>query len=358
MALQSHLRQIILKEGYLTIDELMKQILTENTNSYYRKDGILGEKGDFITSPEISQLFGEIIGLWTIEQWYKLNKPKIINIVELGPGRGLLMRDLLRVAKLVPEFYNSIQIELIEINPYFKGIQKNNLNQFDLKIKWLEKAFDISTIPSIIITNEFFDALPTKQYLKFKEKWYEVVVVVDEKDNSFKFDKREIDAFVLNELNEQHTLAKNDAIVEKSIYSFEIIKFISQHIKTFSGASLIIDYGYNVSLQERKSNHYAPTLQAIKKNKYHNLLGDLGEADWSSHVDFAALKKVALENKIKKCDIISQRDFLVQYGILLRSNNLKNDLPLVQAEIIERQVERLISPSQMGELFKVMILSN
>lgn len=358
MAIESTIREIILNRGYLTLDQLMENILSKHSKSYYKKDSILGEKGDFITAPEISQLFGEIIGLWAIEQWYKLNQPKKINLVELGPGRGLLMRDLLRVAKLVPEFYKALQIELLEINPYLRENQKNNLNIFSGSIKWLEDISDINNLPSIIIANEFFDALPIKQYIKFNRKWSEVVLTIDPENNSLKFDKREIEENIQKELIKNYPLTNEGAIVEQSIISLKMVEFISKHLMKYKGAGLIIDYGYNIPLNIRKSYQFNSTLQAIKNNKYHDLLKDLGSTDWSAHVDFDALKKVVEQNKFNDCQIFTQKDFLIKYGILLRSEKLKQNLPSSQGEIISRQVERLISSAQMGELFKVLFFSN
>jgi NADH dehydrogenase [ubiquinone] 1 alpha subcomplex assembly factor 7 len=186
MPIDSKIRAIIKKEGSVTIDTMMQEVLSANSASYYRKQNALGAEGDFITSPEISQLFGETIGLWATEQWERMGKPSKVNLVELGPGRGLLMDDLLRVAKLVPEFYDTLSLQLIEINPHFIKKQKSNLASFKGRIKWTESIEDIEPMPTILIANEFFDALPIKQYVKAKELWYENVLFMDPSDGKVK----------------------------------------------------------------------------------------------------------------------------------------------------------------------------
>lgn len=359
MPIDSTLRNLIIKNGYITIDQMMQQVLSANSASYYRQQSKLGEEGDFTTAPEISQLFGEIIGLWCIEQWQKLGSPPKINLVELGAGRGLLMRDLLKVAKLVPEFYSSLQIELVEINPHFINWQKLNLNQFHLKINWLEAIYNITeNCPAIIIANEFFDALPIKQYIKEKELWYESTLILDPQDGKVKFSKIDIYKELQAQFQQDHPNARDGAVLEESLASLETVRFIAKHLSNFKGSSLVIDYGYEIEPYSRTRSQYTSTLQALKAHCYSPILETLGEADLSAHVDFYALQKAALEQKISSTVIKSQGNFLIEYGILLRKDILKQSLDAEKSKIIDNQVDRLISPKQMGALFKVMSLSN
>lgn len=356
MPIDQQIRDYISKNGYITVDRLMKEALTSSPNSYYKHKNLLGAQGDFITSPEISQVFGEAIALWCIETWESLGKPKKINLVELGPGRGLLMRDLLKVAKIAPEFFSAIQIELIDINPNFIEWQKKNLLNFDANIKWLKQISEVAKLPTLFIANEFFDALPIKQFIKVKNTWYEVILIVNPNDGKIKFEKIALNKILNEQFLIDYVTAYDGAVIEESIESLEIIKTISKHIKTLKGAALIIDYGYNISSLKRTRHQYNSTLQAIKNHQFYPVLDSLGEADLSAHVDFYSLAKVARAHKISNLSLISQAEFLINYGILQRGEMLKKSLSVNEAKIIDRQIERLISPQLMGELFKVLQL--
>ncbi len=356
MPVDSKIRKLIEQNGSIKLDEMMLQVTSVAPSSYYQKQDKLGCLGDFTTAPEISQLFGEMIALWTIDQWYKMGCPQKTNLVELGPGQGVLMRDLLNVAKLVPELYQSLSIELIDINPHFIKKQKTNLKLTGLPIKHYKSIQYISKIPSIIIANEFFDSMPIKQYIKSKKLWYELTLIIDPADGKIKFDKIEVSKELQRYLLQEHSNAHDGAVIEESPKSLEIVKFISKHIIQFGGASLIIDYGYDIDPIKRTRNQYNPTLQAIKNHKYYPLLATLGEADLSAHVDFYALKTVSRNIGINVYGSITQRDFLISNGILLRSQLLQSKLPIIEANIIAKQVDRLIAPNKMGLLFKVLHL--
>ena len=357
MPIDQQVREYISKQGHITVDRLMKEALTASPNSYYKHKNLLGAKGDFITSPEISQVFGEAIGLWCIEFWEKLGKPQKISLVELGPGRGLLMRNLLKVAQIVPEFYEAVQVELVDINPNFIEWQKKNLENFDINIRWLSDIADISKDPSLFIANEFFDALPIKQFIKVKETWFETILVSDPNDGKIKFDKIALNKTLNEQFLNDYPTAYDGAVVEESLESLQVIRTISNHIKVQTGAALIIDYGYYINNLKRTRHQYNSTLQAIKNHQFCPVLDTLGEADLSAHVDFFSLEKTAKEYNIKTSNFLSQRGFLINYGILQRAEMLKKSLEVEAAKIIDRQVERLISPQFMGELFKVLCLS-
>ena len=358
MPIDSTIRDLIQRNGYITIEQMMHHVLTANPGSYYQQQAILGESGDFITAPEISQIFGEIIGIWCVEQWYKLKCPTNISIVELGPGRGLLMRDLLRTVQLVPKFYNNTNIQLVEINQNFIKLQKENLSRFNANIKWLSTIYAIDNSPALIIANEFFDALPIKQYTKVKEDWYEIILIIDPVDGKIKFDKISVHKELQSQLAQDHINAHDGAVIEESPESLDIIRFIGDHFKRHGGASLIIDYGYDIKLPQRNRSQYGSTLQAIKKHQYHPLLENLSEADLSAHVDFNALRNTAFSHELTIDECISQAEFLIKYGILQRADHLRNSLAIDEQYIIDRQVQRLTAPSQMGSLFKALVLSS
>lgn len=356
MPIDSNIRHHIKEHGHIKIDDMMREVLSTNKDSYYRSTKTLGEAGDFTTSPEISQLFGEIIALWAIEKWQDIGSPKKLALVELGPGRGKLMQDFLRVAKLVENFYTAIEIFLYEINPFFIDSQKANLIEYNKTISWIKDIEDIPQIPTIFIANEFFDALPIKQYLKVKSKWFESTLVTDPTDGRIKFSKTELSKELQGHLLSEHKNAKDGAVIEESIESLDIIRKLSEHIQKYTGASLIIDYGYNILSHERARSQYNSTLQAIKNHQYMPVIDTLGEADLTAHVDFNALSRAAEERGVRKIVFATQREFLIKYGIKIRLESLKKSLSWQDFSIIEKQVFRLISIGQMGELFKILEL--
>lgn len=361
MSVYSAIKSLIKQKGSkgsIFVDEMMRYALSSSPDSYYQTQDQLGALGDFTTSPEISQLFGEIIALWVIERWYQMGCPGETNLVELGAGRGTLMRDILHVAKLVPEFYRSLVVELLEINPYFIAEQQAQLQEFCATntLRHLPQIQHMAKLPSIIIANEFFDAVPIKQYIKNKDGWYEVTVNINFSDDQLQFDRTLINQALQDHLLQKHPNAPYGAIIEESPEASSITRFISQHLSSYGGAALIIDYGYDINPEQRTGAQYTPTLQAVIKHQYCPILENLGKADLSAHVDFFALKTIAKTRNIEVSDILTQRDFLINYGILQRAQLLRNKLPMSEANIISRQVDRLIAPDKMGILFKVLCI--
>ncbi len=357
MTIKDRLRNLINSQGFIYVDQMMKEALSANASSYYKKPNILGENGDFITSPEVSQLFGEIIGLWAIEQWQKLGYPPYINLVELGPGRGLLMRDLLRTAILVPAFYQAINIQLLEINPYLVQEQKANLASADKLVLWLRNIKELTPYPTILIANEFFDALPIKQYIKQNDYWHEIVLTVDHDLDHFVFATTSADPDKHEELTKKHHNATHGAIIEESAESLKFITDIAEHFKSFSGSALIIDYGYNIDYSFRSRYQYNSTLQAVKKHKFQPVLASLGDADLSAHIDFYALHKHATKLNINTEPLITQSQFLNKHGIELRLELLCQKLDAKYQPILRKQVERLTAKQEMGKLFKVLVIN-
>lgn len=356
MPIDSKIRRIIKSNGHIKIDDMMREVLSINPSSYYRSVKTIGENGDFITAPEVSQLFGETIALWAIEKWQKIGSPSKFLLLELGPGQGQLMKDFLRVAKLVPEFYNGANLYLMEINSHFIEKQKENLSQHHKNICWISNIEEIPKIPAIIIANEFFDALPIKQYVKVKDKWFESILVIDPKDEGIKYDKIALHSVLQKQFQLDHINSQDGAVIEESIESLNIVRFLSDHLSKYTGSALIIDYGYNIDSQDRKRNQYNATLQAIKNHQYHSVIDSLGEADITAHVDFNALKNRAHQSGILNHNIVDQKDFLIQYGINIRLDILKEQASAEDRNILDNQVFRLISKDQMGQLFKVLEL--
>jgi SAM-dependent MidA family methyltransferase len=354
MPIDFGVRDIIKHNGHIKIDDMMREVLSAHSDSYYRKLRNIGAEGDFITAPEISQLFGEMIALWAIEKWQQMGKPKNFILLELGPGQGQLMQDFLRVAKLVPEFYRAAKLYLFEINPYFVNKQKLYLATYGLEIQWISDLQELPKKPLIVIANEFFDALPIKQYVKVKEKWFESVLIVDPVDGHIKYSKMEVKDLLQKQLLFDHPNAQDGAILEESVESLEIIRKLSRHLQKKCGAMLIIDYGYDLYNKERTRSQYNSTLQAIKNHRYCSVISTLGDADLTAHVDFYALQNATIPYGIKNLSVSTQRDFLLKYGIKLRLGELKKISSFEEATILDKQVFRLISERQMGKLFKVL----
>ncbi len=312
-------------------------------NGYYLKNKPIGKKNDFITSPEISQMFGEIIGLYLYYIWKtKINSK--FNLIELGPGNGTLFKDIAASTSKLPDFLEFAEIVFIEINKKLIKNQKNNIKK-DLvySIEWRSSIDYKSNKPSIIYSNEFFDCFSVRQFY-LKKFWFEKYVIFNEEKNCLIFkDKKVLNKKLLLLLD----LYKKQKVFEQSTDRNKYFEKICKHIKKTGGLFFTIDYGYT-----KKITNF--TLQAIQNHKYSHILENLGEKDVSSHVNFRDLVEIANKHKLKIEEFCSQREFLTKYGILERKKIL-SDASNVN---LDKEVKRLIGKNEMGELFKVLIVSN
>lgn len=329
MSVKKELEDILESQKYITIDKLMSLAL----NNYYTSKEAVGT--DFITAPEISQMFGEMVALWCLDVW---QDKKEFSLVELGPGTGSLMFNILRTAsKVRPEFIKSLkQIVLLEINPHLKKRQLEILAPYKDKIRYID---NIDQIPNgIVIANEFFDALPIKQYQKVQGQWHEVVV---KKGLLFSLSQAPTPM-------DYHPNAQEGAILEISPAQKALMKKLCK----IKGAVLIIDYGYDIDPKIRTSDQYKSTLQSLTNHQYCDILKNLGETDLTAHVDFYTLKQIArnIPNKIQ-----TQKEFLESHGIFVRLQQLISHNPELDI-ILTNQYNRLIG--DMGSLFKVLILND
>lgn len=352
------IRNIIFKKlrekGHLTISEFMEIALTGYDHSYYRAKNPLERDGDFITAPEVSQMFGEMIGIWVYKQWLILGKPKKLNIVEFGPGRGVLMRDLLRVV-LKTDMKNHISVFLYDVNEALIKKQKDTLATFS-DVRWLENISQVEAETSIFIANEFFDALPITQYIKVNENWYESILRSTPAGDNIIFDKFEVEEYINEYLNYEHKNAKDGAIIEESKISADYVRLLANHVKNHGSSVLILDYGYDVEPGERQSSQYFSTLQGIKKHQYTPILHDIGNVDISAHVDFNRIRKIAGNIEVKVSNTITQKEFLLEQGISQRLQDLVLKNPELK-NILYSQYDRLVSDKEMGNLFKAMVIS-
>lgn len=318
-------------------------------DGYYKNFNIIGKSGDFITSPEISQLFGEIIGLYVVDYWQNFIK-KPFNLIELGPGKGTLLLDILNITNKFENIRKSMSLNLVEQNINLINIQKFNFKkkQIDIKkFKWT-KNFNIkNNKPIFIISNEFFDCFPVRQFFKKKTSWFEKMIEYKKITNDIGF--KDIIVKNSNDLSKIKYCEANN-ILELSSARDEYFLKICKHLKKVGGIIFTIDYGY----YEKPSNF---TLQSIKNNKKTNILSNLGSQDITALVDFKNLIKIA-ENQDLKVNIFStQRDFFIKYGVIERLKKITKNIPTMQKKIINEGLERIIDKDGMGTLFKILIIS-
>jgi NADH dehydrogenase [ubiquinone] 1 alpha subcomplex assembly factor 7 len=343
-ALQNIRRRILL-EGPLTLAAVMEEALA-GRNGYYRGQDPLGPEGDFITAPEVSQMFGELIGLWCVDTWQRLGAPATFNLVEMGPGRGTLMADALRAARVSSGFLAAKRLHLVEINAALKAKQADRLA--DHHPVWHENLDGVPAGPMILVANELFDALPVHQLQMTAQGWRERVVALDGEHLQFGL---AAPGAALGLLRPAHSSAHEGAIAEVSPASIALIDSIARRLVRDRGAALIIDYG-------PAESGLGDSFQALKRHKFHLPLEALGDADLTAHVDFGALKHAAVEAGAHAFGPATQGDFLRALGIELRANMLTRKADAATAEILRNQVHRLIAPEQMGRLFKVLGLAS
>ena len=346
----TNIRQLIKENGFITMSVFMENVISH----YYKNEDSIGAQGDFITSPEISQLFGEMIGLWCLQEWEALNRPKAFSIVELGPGRGSLIDDVLRSTKHIEEFHNGISVRLVENSPLLRSHQHNKLSKWkDIKFHWHDNLSELPRKTSLFVANEFFDAMPVNQYIKLRKNWYEKTITTITPDGEFCMSEHPTPAYFDDYLTYEYVFSEHRSIVEISPESTNLLKQICLHIKEYGGSALVVDYGYDFDPKTRMTYH--STIQAVRRHKYHPLLIDIGQADITAHVDFYALKEVARQ---EDCQIIyskTQEDFLVDLGIKTRLNMLSRKHP-DSAHQLKLGVDRLIDKKQMGSLFKALAI--
>ncbi len=331
----------------LRLDKFIDLALYEK-NGYYLSKKPIGRQFDFVTSPEISQMFGEIIGVYLVYNWKdKINSK--FNLIELGPGNGTLFKDIERTAKILPNFFKNAIVNLIEINKELRKIQEKNLSYFkQSKIRWSKALNFRSKLPSIIYSNEFFDCFPVRQFLNNNNHWFEKYVKFNEKENKYySINKRVISKKILDYLNKY----KRQKIYEVSFSRNKYFEQICKYLKKNRGICILIDYGYNKKLKNF-------TLQAIHNHKKTSIFENIGQQDISSHVNFNELIEIAKQNKLQIDEFVTQRDFLIKYGILERKKKLLTKNSNLNKNLLDEEADRLINVDRMGNLFKCLVVSN
>jgi NADH dehydrogenase [ubiquinone] 1 alpha subcomplex assembly factor 7 len=343
----------------------MELALQHPEYGYYRRHDPLGAAGDFITAPEISQVFGELIGLWCVDLWLKLGKPNPFALCEMGPGRGTLMRDALRAAQIMPEFIQACRLFLLESNADLRAAQAQALAAY--QPFWLDALHALPNLPTLVISNEFFDALPIRQFVRQGDNWGERCVgvvdgvlhwVIEEVPPSLsasfprKRESRFIDASTNGEKRDSR-FRGNDAgsfVFEAAPASQLIMQRLSRHIVAHGGAALAIDYGYAVTPG-------TPTFQALVQHRFTDPLHDPGNADLTAHVDFGALAMVVQGQGCVAWPLLTQGDFLLRLGIAQRCAKLAAQSTPSQRDAITAAHGRLTDSTEMGSLFKVLCVT-
>jgi len=349
ISLETRMKRQIAESGPLTVSQFISLCLGDKEQGYYHHAAPFGAKGDFITAPEVSQMFGEMLSLWALSTWQHMGAPKKFIFCEMGPGRGILMDDMLRSCKkLVPDFLHSAQIILVETSLRLRQKIVEKLKPHNIDIKFADNLDNLPPLPLILIANELLDCLPIQQYICAEKGWYERMITLDDSGNlCFALSPYPIDPAFLP--NHAATASIGD-LVEISPAREALIEQVSQHIITIGGAALFIDYG---SL----TGGFGDTLQALAQHHYQDPLSSPGNHDLTSHVDFAVLQTKA-EAMGCHTSTMTQADFLTALGIEQRAKQLCLGQDLNTQKRIGLDLERLVSPQQMGDLFKVLILSS
>ena len=329
----------------LPLDKFIELALYDEDTGYYMKKNPFGKEGDFITAPNITRIYSEIIGIWVITFWKSIGSPKKFNLIELGAGNGEMMKVIIETLKNFPECSDNCNFQIHEKSTFLINKQKQNLETKN--VNWVDDIYKVDSYPTIFLANEFFDALPIKQFFKKKNDWYERFVNLKAIDKA-KFEEQITDIKKI-ENNLNFEISKNQDIIEYSPISFEYLQAICKIIKKNDGGILIIDYGYlNSKMNE--------TLQAVKNHEYSNILEDIGNSDLTYNINFNLFEKFVDQFDDLNSIISNQKKFLTSMGIIQRAEIISENIPFSKKSDLFYRIRRLIDEKQMGELFKVMLI--
>ncbi|ARJ48260.1 SAM-dependent methyltransferase [Candidatus Pelagibacter sp. RS39] len=337
---------MIIKNNFeISLDKFINFALYDKKKGYYMQKSPFGRKGDFITAPNISRMFSEMIAIWILGFWENLGNPKKINLVELGAGNGEMMKILLETFKKFPMFFDSCNFLIHEKSLKLKKIQKDKLDKD--KIIWITDLKEIKKFPTIFIANEFFDAMAIKQFIKKRDIWFERYVIFKNKKKAFFNEK----SFNMSKFEKEigYNISKNQKFIEYSLVGVSYLKKITDMIKKNNGGLLIIDYGY----MEKKMKN---TLKSISNHKHSNVLENIGKSDITHNINFYLFKKIIDQLGGLKDLITTQGSFLVKLGIKNRAEIISQNQNFSKKADIYYRLKRLIDDKEMGNLFKVMFI--
>ena len=338
--------KIFSKSKIVSLDLYLEKVLYDKSIGYYQKKNPFGIKGDYITAPNISNLFCEMIAIWLVSFWENLKKPKNLNFVELGPGNGDFCLILLKTLKNFPDAFKSINIMLYEKSEGLQKIQKERI--VSQKVSWIKSLREIKKGPIVFFGNEFLDALPIKQFKKINGNIFEKYAILKKNEVNFVYKKAPKEQ--INKLK-NYRLLKNDGIIEYPEYGFRELEVICNKIKKLNGGALFIDYGYKVEKN-------IDTLQSVMKHRFNDINKNIGKADITSLVNFGLYKKYFNSNDLLVENIISQSKFLQKMGIVERFKIVSNKMKPEDKSDLYLRIKRLIDPQMMGKNFKVIFAKN
>ncbi len=343
--LERELVAMIAVEGPLGVDRYMELCLGHARHGYYMRKDPFGSGGDFTTAPEISQMFGELLGVWCAAVWQMMGTPSPFRLIELGPGRGTLMADLLRAAHVVRGFNEAAIIALVETSSRMRRCQNVTLSQVESAIEWHACLEDVPRGPGIILANEFFDAIGIRQYVRTDAGWHERMVGLDASCRlAFALAPDPLPSALLPRWAQA---AAPGEVIELSRARSDIARTIGSRLGSMGGAALIIDYGHVRSAP-------GDTFQAVRAHAFQDVLGRPGESDLTSHVDFEALATALGLGGAKVHGPLAQGAFLSAMGLAERAQVLKSQADENGRAEIDAAVDRLAGQAQMGHLFKVI----
>ncbi len=337
--------RLIREEGPLGVSRYMALCLGHPRHGYYITRDPFGASGDFTTAPEISQMFGELIGLWAATVWRAMGEPRAVRLVELGPGRGTLMADMLRAARAVPPFCAALGVHLVETSPVLRAAQARMLAGIAEPV-WHDNVEETLDGPVIVIANEFLDALPLDQFVRTQAGWRERLLGLDAAGDLAFGLADEVEMAIRIE-------APQGAVLEQPLAALDVVATVSRHVAQAGGVALFIDYG-------SARSGFGDTLQAVKRQRFVDPLAEPGEADLTVHVDFERMAAAARRAGATVHGPVLQRDFLGAIGLAQRAQTLSEKATPAQARAIAEAFDRLTEtgPTGMGELFKVLALAH
>lgn len=339
--LLDELRLLISAEGPISVERYMRLCLQHPAHGYYTtRDGI---GRDFTTAPEVSQMFGELLGLWAADRWLAMGSPAAIRLVELGPGRGTLMADALRAVRSVPGLRDAIRVDLVETSPRLRAMQRERLEGAGVPLAWHDAVDAVPAGPLIVLANEFFDALPIRQYVRGRGGWHERLVGL--RDETLAFG---VSAEPVPGLAERTDAAKPGDVLEVNHDAIAAVGLLAGRIARDGGALLACDYGHGES-------GFGETLQAVSRSGFVDPLDGPGEADLTAHVDFAALARAARAAGADAHGPVAQGRFLLALGIENRSDALRRRADAAQGIAVTEAFLRLVSGT-MGTVFKAFAM--
>ena len=344
-ALHARIVQRIRETGPISVAEYMTLCLLDPVDGYYPTRDPLGVDGDFVTAPEISQMFGEALGLWVVQAWQDIGAPDRFNLVELGPGRGVMMADMLRAMRLSPPCFAACDVTLVEASAALQAVQAKTLGPSGARVAWTKRLEDVSDAPTLIVGNEFLDCLPIRQFVRTDGAWSERRVGAEDGDLRFEMDGRPAPAALVADLPD----AEDGALLEVSPAGAQIVDHLATRFTAQPGRALFIDYG-------PAETESADTLQAVKDHKKVGVFDAPGDTDLTARVDFGALRRLAEGAGLPVHGPLLQADLLRCLGIEARAVALLRANPDAKPKVM-RQLHRLLDPAEMGELFKAIVVS-